>query len=170
VTGDRLIRRLDAAAEWTGVPALAHRQPRRRAMRWLPILPLLLACAGVVLCIAGYNGLWSGYSMVMVGFIVSVWIPMFGPLKPWGTCNESVDERERDLRRRAFFVTVSIIALTATMALLLLPVLVAAGQWAPDLLVRRVNALGFTLFTVFNALPTLYASWAMRPLPVDAEE
>jgi dipeptide/tripeptide permease len=164
VTRKSLAERLDDAANWTRIPALTRQQPRRRSMRWLPMLPLLLAFAGVAVCIAGYNGFRSGYSIVMAGFFVSIWIPMFGPLKPWGIVSESVDERERDLRRRAFLVTLCAIAMLGVLSLLMAPAVAEVLGWTMDRLARVLMAIGMALFTVFAALPTLYASWAMPPL------
>jgi hypothetical protein len=164
MTRKTFAERLDDAANWTGIPTLTTRQPRRRSMRWLPIVPLLLAVAGVGLCAAGLNGFWSGYSIVMAGFLMSIWIPMFGPLKPWGTFNESVDERERDLRRRAFLITLWAVAMLGVLSLILVPTFGEVLGWTVDRLTRVLLAIGMALATVFTALPTLYASWAMPPL------
>jgi uncharacterized membrane protein len=160
-----ILQRLDDAANWTGVPKLAGQvEMRRRSMRWLPIVLLAAAFAGCVVCYAGPDHHAIGQLVATMSFVVSVWLPLFGPLKPWGAL-DGVDERERDLRRRAFLITLAIIAIVATVALLILPVLALLGQWQPDTLMRRAMTLGFALLTIFNALPTLYASWATRPLP-----
>jgi len=133
------------------------------------IAPLLLAVAGVGLCIAGLNGFWSGYSIVMAGFLTSVWIPMFGPLKPWGAFNESVDERERDLRRRAFLVTLWMVAMLGVLSLIMVPTLGQILGWTLDRLTRVLLTIGMAQATIFTALPTLYASWAMPQLADEDE-
>jgi len=166
MTHKSVIQRLDDAANWTGVPKLAGLvEKRRRSMRWLPIVPLLLAFAGVTLCFARESGFPPGYIAVVFGFSLSVWMPMFGPLKPWGAAAENADERERELRRRAFLVTLWVVAMFGVVSLMMVPAVAEILGWTMDRLTRAMMALGMALFTVFNALPTLYASWATRPLP-----
>jgi hypothetical protein len=170
MTHKTIIQHLDDAANWTGVPRLAGMvEQRRRAMRWLPMILLATAFAGCIVCYAGPDHYAIGQIVATLSFMVSVWLPLFGPLKPWGVLVD-VDERERDLRRRAFLITLSVIAAVALMALFALPVLALLGHWPAETLMRRATTLGFALFTTFNALPTLYASWAMNPLPADDEE
>lgn len=165
MTHKTLAERLDDAANWTGIPRLAGLvEKQRRSLRWLPILPLLLAITGVVLCFADTSRFWPGYIVVIAGFSLSIWMPMFGPLKPWGVIGNA-DERERDLRRRAFLVTLWVVAMLGVISLLMVPAIAEILGWTTDQLMRVMMALGMALFTTFNALPTLYASWATHPLP-----
>ena len=170
MTHKTLLERLDDVANWTGVPRLARYPARRRSMRWLPIALLTLEAVGAAIAlVAAGAAYWLGYGLIMAGFSVSVLLPLKGPVKPLGA-PDGADERERDVRRRAFLVTFAVIAGLAVLALFLLPALALIGQWSLDLLSRRAIAAGLALIALFNTLPTLYASWASRPLAADEEE
>jgi MFS family permease len=157
-----LAERLDDSVQWTGIPDLVKKPPHRRPRRWAPLLALTLATGGLLYAIADNAGLPFGYMFVMVGYAVAVFMPLSGPVKNW-TASEVADERERELRRTAYLVALTAVAGTAFGGIMLLAALTVVLGWSIDQLCFRLMALAFYLATQYSAVPTLYASWALRP-------
>lgn len=162
---DRLFDKLDAAAERTGIPGQVTR-PRRRHLRWLPVLALALATIGMVLGLVRTDLLTAGYALLMAGFPLAVMLPIFGPVKIWGG-SETVDEFDRAVRSRAFFATFASISFIAFFALMLIIGLALIGEWPRLVLIRQLVALILYLITLYSAVPTLYSSWTTRPIGED---
>lgn len=155
---------LDRAANRTGIPQFAAGNPRRRHMRWLPLGALLLAFGGTVTSIAiGAPQYWIGYAMTMFAFLISVWMPLLGPIKPWQP-QSLVDEYDRALRSKAYLATLPVITIVAFGALIGLSTAALLQGWDVSGLSVRMMTAAFLVVTIWNALPTLYASWATRPV------
>ena len=162
-----ILQRLDDFANLTGFPAWSKKmgdgaRPRRH-LRWLPGFTLTLATAGLVLAFAIPHRVWLGYIMLIAANAVAMWLPLFGPVKPWGTL-KGVDERDRQLRRDAYFVTFATISAIAPFGLLLLIALMLLNR--PDLGTQAlaISTLIFYLLVLWATVPTLYASWMTRPI------
>ncbi len=163
---DKLVHGLDAAAERTGIPALARRQIRRRHFRWLPIVALTLASAGMALALARPDLSEAGYSMIMGGFTIAVMLPILGPLKPWGSPG-IVDEFDRTMRTRAFLAAFASATAAALLGIWLLVGLALLGNWPALTLILALRSLAFYLMVLYAAVPTLHASWSTRPIDDD---
>lgn len=158
-----LIDRLDAAANKTGIPAFATRQPRRRRFRWLPLIALLLGFGVAGYGVANPDRLGIAISlMVVIQSIASCFIaagPLYG-----GQGDERIDEFDRQLRLRAFLVGVSCVA---GLAFAGIGVVIFAGilrHWTSIQMVCALTMLALLMITVFATVPTLHASWAMESL------
>ena len=163
-----LAERLDDSVRWTGIPDLAKSPPHRRPRRWAPLLALTLATGGLLYAIADDTGLFFGNVLVAMGLAVAVFMPLSGPVKNW-TASEAADERERELRRTAYLVALTAVAATAFAGILLLAGLSLALGWSTYQLCFRLMVLAYYLATLYSAVPTLYASWALRPEPEDED-
>jgi hypothetical protein len=164
---DRLIHGLDQAAERTGIPNLVlGRKVRRRHFRWLPILALLLASAGMALALVRTDLSEAGYAVMMAGFAVAMMLPAFGPLKPWGTVG-IVDEFDRAMRARAFLAGFASVSAVAVIGIWLLMGFALLGNWSALTLILALRSLSFYLMTLYAAVPTLYASWSTQPIDED---
>jgi len=162
----RLFARLDAAAEHTGMPALARHDIRRRHLRWLPILALALAAGGWAWGLARPSTAWLGYGAITLGFAIGVFLPLFGPIKPWGG-PRLADEFDRQVRQKAFlygFAAVSFAAIFGIWTVLGLAVL---GDWSRSIVLGQIANLNYLLFVLYLAVPTLHASWTTRPVEED---
>lgn len=158
------IDRLDRIANRTGIPQMAAGNPRRRHMRWLPIIALLLAVAGTASAIiVGAPQYWIAYAVTVFAFFTSLWMPLFGPIKPWQP-QTTVDEYDRALRSQAYLATLPVITILAVGALFGLAVAAILLRWDVSHLGLRMMTTAFLLMTIWNAVPTLYASWATRPI------
>lgn len=162
----RLIAGLDAAAERTGIPALARGTIRRRHFRWLPIVALGLASAGMALALVRTDLSGTGYGLIMAGFSIAVMLPILGPLKPWGT-PEIVDEFDRAMRTRAFLAGFASVATAAVLGIWLLTGMALLGNWPVLTLILALLALSLYLMTLYSAVPTLHASWSTDPIGED---
>lgn len=168
MSAKRLIDRLDAAAAWTGIPGLVAQPPHRRPMRWLPVAVLAVATAGLAVLLFGpMPAYWIGYAVLIMGFCLSAWIPLKGPIKPWMTVTERVDEHDEAMRKDAYLAVLPLILLVAVLALTGPPALAVIGRWSTPQLFQRCWPLGFYLIVLWNAVPTLYASWKWRPVDED---
>jgi len=162
----RLFARLDAAAEHTGMPALARQDIRRRHLRWLPIPALALAGGGWAWGLARPATAWIGYGAITLGFVIAVFLPLCGPIKPWGG-SRLADEFDRQVRQKAFlygFATVSFVAIFGIWTVLGLAVI---GDWSRSVLLGQMANLNYLLFVIYLAVPTLQASWATQPMAED---
>lgn len=160
-----MLNRLDGSVSWTGIPALARAQVRRRSLRWPSVLLLLLAFAGFAIDF-GKSEIGWGYAMIMIAVAVSPILPVLGPLKPWGSL-ERVDELDQLLRARAYIAGLMILATVAMGGLWLIVGVSVLDNWPPEALRWTVVKFAFVLGTIFNASPTCYASWAQPSLDSD---
>ena len=161
-----LPERLDDLARLTGMPALSARMAKggqRRHLRWFPIAALLLVSSGMAVMLGSPHRSWLGYTILMVGNVISAWLPLFGPVKPWGTL-EGTDERDRQVRRDAYFATFATISLVAVLGLLLLMGLALLDRWKIETLIFNMVGLVLFLISLWEIIPTLHASWASRPI------
>lgn len=78
-----LNQRLDDIANLTGIPNLTIRPPRRRPMRGLAMIALALGTIGMTITLFGGRILLLGDGILLAGFILSGWLPLMGPIKPW---------------------------------------------------------------------------------------
>ena len=162
----RFFARLDAAAERTGVPAIARGQARRRHLRWMPIVALALASAGMLTGLIRIELVNAGYALIMMGFAIAIPLPIFGPLKPWGS-PERVDEFDRALRGRAMLAGFAAVSMAAFAGIWLVIGLALIGDWSRFAILDQLRSLGFYLITLHSAVPTLHASWATQPVAGD---
>lgn len=167
---NRFISTLDSLANHTGIAALAEGKPRRRLLRWTPAVALLLAVTGIgIEFLAAPRQFSLGQSLLSVGFPIGMFCQLWGPVKPWGT-QEAVDEWDRDLRRRAFLVGFASMGLTGLALFWGMAAAVALRDWSSTEIAPRAMGYAFFLMTLYGAVPTLYASWATRPLDPAEEE
>lgn len=153
-----IAERLDDSVRWTGLP-LNVEHPRRRSLRWLSITVLLLAGAGFAMTF-GQPKLGWGYSLLIIGFSISNFLPIWGPIKPWGTV-EQVDEFDRALRARAFLLSFSLLAVTAVAGLWAIVALSMQATPSVDAIRLAAISLSFLLTVIYTAGPTCYASWTL---------
>ena len=162
----RFFAKLDAAAEYTGMPAIARQDIRRRHFRWLPILVLAFAIGGWIWGLARPESATLAYVAINVGFVIGIWLPLFGPIKPWGG-PKLADEFDRQVRQRAFLYGFATITFTAYLGIWVLIGLAAIDRWTTLQLIDQLRNFAHMLFVLYLAVPTLQASWAMRPVAED---
>lgn len=168
------LQRMDGLLEWTGFPRRVREQKsvRLRRLKWLPLLVLLMAFAGLILTFKYpvYGGVFGSWP-VLLGVAIAQWGPM-RPKKP----GEDMDERDTLWRTRSnlfAYATISIVAMIGTMGLGCYIVWSAIVLQAPP----SMEALGYGtlsgayfLFVLFVTLPTLHASWTMPEIIEDEPE
>ena len=162
-----LLERLDAIANRTGIPQLSARHPKRRPLRGLAIVALLLGTAGMIVSLLGQPLMWVGEAILMAGFALSVWLPIMGPIKPWLSTSEPVDERDEAVRANAYLAALPAILLAAVAALGGLPSLAWLGHRSAPEMVALGGFAAIYLVLLWNAIPTLHASWATAPADED---
>ena len=152
-----LNERLDALANRTGIPQVTTGKARRRPMRWLPVLAITAGTTGIVMALSGNP---FGQSIVTFALLPSIWLPMLGPVKPWGR-SKTTDERDEWVRDAAYIATLPWILLAAVALLIVIPWRVTVDLGAPDHALAAIS-LGMCgaiyLLTLWNSIPTLYAS------------
>ncbi len=161
----RLFARLDAAADRTGIPALARHEVRRRHLRWVPIVAIVLAAGGWIWGLGG-DARHFGYAAISLGFALGVFLPIFGPIKPWGA-GKLVDEYDRQVRQRAFLIGFATVTFAAFLGIWLLLGLALLDNWSRDTLIGQLANFAYMLFVLYLTVPTLHASWATRPIAED---
>jgi hypothetical protein len=162
----RFFARLDAAAEHTGVPAIARQDVRRRHLRWLPIAALALATGGWIWGMIRPEMVHAAYGVMSAGFAIAMFLPIFGPIKPWGG-PKLVDEYDRQVRQKAFLYGYASVTFTAYLGIWLLLALAVLGKWDVLGLVNQFRNFAHLLFILYLAVPTLQASWGTQPVEED---
>lgn len=169
MTSKPLTQRLDDIAKLTGIPDLAKRPPRRRPLRGLALIALVLGTAGMAITLLGGRVLLIGDGILLAGFVLSGWLPLMGPIKPWMSFTERVDELDTQIRAKAYLTALPIILLAAVFGLVGLPLL----GWLSHRPRAEMVALGgfaaMYLLILWNAVPTLHASWRWQPVE-DADD
>ena len=160
-----LIEYLDTGARWTGIPALAEGHPRRRPLRWQSTIALGLALAGFLMTF-GQSDNWIWYGVLVLGFGLGNFIPIWGPLKPWGG-TERVDEYDRSLRARAYLVAFTWLSAVAVFGTWAIVGFSAAQNWDVNMLRLTLVKMGFLMAAIYSAGPTCYASWVQKPVNDD---
>jgi hypothetical protein len=155
-----LNQRLDDIANRTGIPALTTRPPRRRPLRALAATSLALGTLGMAVALFS-DHLMIGDGVLLAGFMLSVWLPLKGPIKPWMSPSERVDELDVEIRAKAYLTALPVIMLVAAFGLVGIPML-AWYQHRPPAETVALGGFGaMYLLMLWNAVPTLYASWQM---------
>lgn len=162
----RFLSQLDTAAGNTGIPAIARGNPRRRHMRWLPLLPLLIGTGSMLLALVRPNLAGQAFALTMFAFVPASILQIFGPVKSPGT-TERMDEFDRSLRSRAYFFTYAGITFAAMACLWLIIVSTMLHPATVAMMVGQLRTLSFFLLTLFFTLPVLHASWTTHPIGED---
>jgi hypothetical protein len=161
-----LPERLDDLANLTGFPQWSARitdSMQHRHLRVLPIVALVTATGGLIAGFVRPDLFLLGYMVMFIGNSIGSLLPLFGPVKPWGT-TRGVDERDRQVRRDAYFVTFATISIVAVIGMLALIGVALVEDWKSVMLMGEMGLLVFYLFSLWEIVPTLHASWATRPI------
>ncbi|WP_267388097.1 hypothetical protein [Sphingomonas sp. GC_Shp_3] len=167
MTRKTIAQYLDDSVRWTRIPAIVA-PPRRRPLRMWSTLAILAATGALVVAIFWPALRWPGYAVLIAAFGIANFMPIFGPLKPWGG-TEPIDERERANRARAFLIALSVISVVAVAGLWTIVALSIMGNWDVDLLRQTNIDLAFYIAALYSALPTCIASWTEPRLRDDED-
>jgi hypothetical protein len=168
--------KLDAMVHKAGLDVLTpYGAPRRRNLRWLPLLILAALPAGYWMqawILRGGGGpsslLWvafAGAGLVWFSFAAAQLIRLFGPRVGWE--GGPLDERELMVKARAGSIAGSILAVCCALGCFYGGYAAVFGAWMPASALEWVY-LGLIIEAYALALPVLVASW-LQP-PPDAEE
>ncbi|HWU74468.1 MAG TPA: hypothetical protein VN137_13360 [Sphingomonas sp.] len=159
MTSKPLTQRLDDIANLTGIPDLAKRPPRRRPLRGLALIALVLGTTGMAITLFGGRVLLIGDGILLAGFVLSTWLPLMGPIKPWMSFTERVDELDTQIRAKAYLTALPVILFCAVCGLVGLPILAWVRKRPPAEMVALGGFAAMYLLILWNAVPTLHASW-----------
>jgi len=163
-----LPERLDDLAYLTRIPQMsalfAAKAKHGLHLRWSPIVPLALATAGIVTAAADpHPENTLGLSLLGVAQAIGAILSLLGPIKPFGAL-DGVDERDRQLRRDGYLAAFAVTSVIAFLALIALAGLALIEHWDRNRLLFMMPMLAFYLSCLVVTIPTLYASWATRPI------
>jgi len=173
------LSRLDNSLRWTGIPSrIADEMSdaesvdrKHRPLRWIPIWPIAFSCALLILSLTWPPALDGVPPGAIIGVTVAFWgsimamvpgIHMNGPL---GKPSLEDDEREAALRRDSFLFCLGLLTILNCLGQ---PILMILSHWQNWPIARSATAAACAFMlnaTLFGCLPTLYASWKLRPLP-----
>jgi len=176
---ETFLSRLDNSLRWTGIPdRLADEMSdapsvdyKHRPLRWSPLWPIAFSCAVFILCLTwppqadllspgAVIAIFTGLMTSIVG--AALCIHLSGPL---GKPSIENDEREAALRRDSFLFCLGLLAFLNCLGQ---PVLMVLSHWQDWSTLRSLVVAASALVlngTLIGCLPTLYASWKVRPLP-----
>ena len=167
-TPDRnILSLLDSAVRWTGVPARVARQVsdapsvdrEQHPLRWSPLLAIACSCILFVLSL-----MWPSAVTTSLGAVIVAMVPTIHMIGPLGQPSLEDDEREAELRKDCFVFCLGLLAFLNCVGQLLLMSLSHLQKWqTAHAVLVAASAFLFNL-TLFGCLPTLYASWKLRPL------
>jgi hypothetical protein len=166
-----LAHRLDALANVTGIPQLTMRTPRRRPMRWLPVVTMVAATGALAVAMIAPDHDIYARGLLYVCFICAIFMSQFGPIKRgtrYTSQDEKIDEWDMALRARAYPFSYWVMALLSSEGFILLSGFAGYQEWSMKQLERVMFDFAFYMLVLFLSLPTLYASWTTKPLrPTD---
>lgn len=159
--------RLDDSVRWTGIPSALEvfarqNDSQRRHLRWLPLFPLIAYFIGTGLMLFGERPQILGPLIAWGGFLGSALVPIFGPVKAWGSL--TLDEYDRDVRRRAFLFAYAACTMFALAAFIGIAAMIAPGIQEPRRVIYALLLAPGAILTMQATLPTLYTSWRTRPV------
>jgi len=163
-----LSERLDDLANMTGFPQFSARFAARTQhglhLRWTSVIALALATIGFFAAVGAPNpGQALGFAVLTLAQTIGTTLSLLGPVKPFGTV-AGVDERDRQLRRDSYLATFMATSGIAVFALIALTGFALLDRWDKSRLIVTMPALAFYLLCLLVIVPTLYASWATRPI------
>lgn len=140
-----------------------------RHYRWTSLIALSALLGGAVTLLMSLSGLWRGYilgnALYLVALALGAFLQIFGPLRR-ATVKSPLDERERAMRTRAFNISGMTVAGVAMVGAWSMPTLMMVDY--------RVVAnpsfwliIALFLTGLFSIIPSLFISWATKPLPSD---
>lgn len=147
----------------------AYGRPRRRNLRWLPLLILAALPAGYVLLVVSLHDgdplsrLWlaiAGGVLFWFAFGAAQTVRLFGPRVGWE--GGALDERELILKARAGSIAGSILAVFCALGCFYGGYAAVFHAWMPATALEWVN-LGLIIEAYALTLPVLVASWLQRP-------
>jgi hypothetical protein len=171
-----ILSRLDNTLRWTGIPARVADEMsdtpsvdrKHRPLRWIPIWPIAFSCALFILSLTWPPAL---HLVRLGGVIVAVQVSqlalvlvlhMNGPL---GKPSLEDDEREAVLRKDSFLFCLGLLAGLNCLGQPVLMILSHLQNWQ----IQHIASVAIWALllnaTLLGSLPTLYASWNLRPLP-----
>lgn len=169
-----LLKKLDRAAELTGMPEFSRQVNRGAALpyRIAPLILLAFSIGGLALQI------WvpmSGWVVIMSLWMAGIPLLLAGPMRP--VPGGAYDERERALVRSGHFAGLLVVAVLtvggcflAGFASAFAMVGHAAAPWTPRLFQDWLG-LGFFLLSVESNVAVLFVSWQLPGLmPADDED
>ena len=159
---------LDNAVRWTGIPArvtndisdAALVDRKHRPLLWSPIWPIAFSCILFVLSLA-----WPSVLLTSLGTIIAGMAPAIHVYGPLGKPSLEDDEREAALRKDSYLVCFGLLTFLNCVGQLLLMSLSHLWNWETAHSVFVAASALMLNLTLFWCLPTLYASWHMRPVP-----
>jgi len=152
------LMRLDDVVRWPGAKIWGKRAGSRRPLRWTSTIALIIAMAGFILLFIWPARQWSVFFVLIIGNALGSYMPIFGPLKPWGSV-ELVDERERALRAKSYLVALSALAVTGVFGAYLIIAWSMMAGWSIWSLRTAIIGLTLLMITIYTAGPTCIASW-----------
>ena len=167
--------KLDAMVHKAGLDILTpHGAPRRRNLRWLPLLILAALPAGYVLQAWILRGgpldlLWLAFvggGLFWFAFAAAQLIRLFGPRVGWE--GGPLDERELMIKARAGSIAGSILAACCAVGCFYGGYAAVFGTWMPASALEWVY-LGLIIEGYALTLPVLVASW-LQGSPDEDEE
>jgi len=167
MTRKTIPERLDDSVRWTGIPSaieVFERQDdsQRRHLRWVPLIPLIAYYVGAGLTLFGERPQILGPLIAWGGFLGSALVPVFGPVKAWGSL--TLDEYDRDVRRRAFLFAYAACTMFALAAFIGIAAMVGLESNEPWRVIYALLLAPGAILTMQASLPTLYTSWRTRPV------
>lgn len=167
MTRKTIPERLDDSVRWTGIPSaleVFERQDdsQRRHLRWIPLIALAIYFAGAALMILGDRPQVLGPIVALFGFLGATFVPIFGPVKAWGSL--TLDEYDRDVRRRAFLFAYAACTMFAIAAFLGIAAMVGLAADEPRRVMYALLLSPGAILTMQATLPALYTSWRTRPV------
>ena len=170
-SGKTTLEWFDDVARLTGVPQLHEyfTAPRRRPMRWSPLVMLVAATAAYGLMVVSPRLRFFGMLLIGPCMVLTSVFGIIGPLRPWGNV-ERADERDRHERSRAYLFAFTIAFVAGYLAFLGLGFALLVTDVARERLAGLIMYFAMYQFVLITTLPTLYASWTIALLPCDSDD
>ncbi|MBC3863660.1 hypothetical protein H8K32_16250 [Undibacterium jejuense] len=164
-----IIRFLDRLVMWTGIPQLTEKRIRRRPLKFFPIFVLAISTL-VIVSVFTYPGHFIGkFLAIDFCFGAGALLHIFGPIKQTFNPNDFLDERDREIKRNAYFFTYTLTTFAAILCMISMIVTESLVKLDQQQLIWRLLSVLIFIVSLLTTLPTLHASWAM-PRAIEDDE
>lgn len=166
---DQMLMALDRTVNWTGISERIRAEtlnegnhPQPTLFRWMPVF--LIACSTALFIV---SLLRPSVFEISLGVVVASQIPFIHRRGPLGNPSTDDDEREAALRKDSWLFCFGLLAALNCGGQPVLAVTAPLRNWPIGHTAIVVGTVFMLNICLVGNLPTLYASWRLRQLPVE---
>ena len=164
-----VIRFLDRLVIWTGIPKLTEQRIRRRPLK---VIPLILVAINTIVIASVFayptTTMWKFFALDFC-FMAGCLLQPFGPIKQAFNPNDFLDERDKEIKKNAYFFTYTSTTFAAIICMIAMTATATLSTLKREQVLWSLLCILIYIVSLLTTLPTLHASWVM-PKAIEDDE